>query len=39
MAYYVIFDVTIHDLPKYQQFLKALRQEASTANIVGVEGV
>jgi uncharacterized protein (DUF1330 family) len=95
MAYYVIFDVTIHDLPKYQQYmakikpvieaaggrylvrggvhmviegdwrptrlvifefpslaaaqsfygspeyqtLKALRQEASSANIVGVEGV
>jgi uncharacterized protein (DUF1330 family) len=95
MAYYVIFDVTIHDLPKYQEYmakikpvieaaggrylvrggahmviegdwrptrlvifefpslaaaqsfygspeyqtLKALRQEASSANIVGVEGV
>jgi uncharacterized protein (DUF1330 family) len=95
MAYYVIFDVTIHDLPKYQQYmakikpvieaaggrylvrggahtviegdwtptrlvlfefpsqvaaqafyvspeyqsLKALRQEASSANAVGVEGV
>ena len=95
MAYYVIFDVTIHDLPKYQEYmtkikpvieaaggrylarggthtviegdwkptrlvvfefpslvaaqsfyvspeyqsLKALRQEASSANVVGVEGV
>jgi len=95
MAYYVIFDVTIHDLPKYQEYmarikpvieasggrylvrgaahtviegdwtptrlvifefpslaavqsfyvspeyqpLKALRMEASSANIVGVEGV
>ena len=95
MAYYVIFDVTIHDLPKYQQYmaqvkpvieaaggrylvrggmhtvlegdwkptrlvifefpslaaaqsfyvspayepLKAMRREASSANIVGVEGV
>ena len=95
MAYYVIFDVTIHDLPKYQEYmanikpvieaaggrylvrggahmviegdwkptrlvifefpspaaaqsfyvspayqsLKTLRQEASSANIVGVEGV
>lgn len=95
MAYYVIFDVTIHDLPKYQQYmaqikpvieasggrylvrggahmviegdwkptrlvifefpslaaaqsfyvspayqpLKVLRQEAGSANIVGVEGV
>lgn len=95
MAYYVIFDVTIHDLPKYQDYmakikpvieasggrylvrggqhiviegdwkptrlvifefpsveaaqsfyaspayqpLKALRLEASSANIVGVEGV
>lgn len=95
MAYYVIFDVTIHDLPKYQEYmakikpvieaaggrylvrggahtviegdwtptrlvlfefpslaaaqafyvspdyqsLKALRQAASSANVVGVEGV
>ena len=95
MAYYVIFDVTIHDLAKYQQYmaqikpvieaaggrylarggahtvlegdwkptrlvifefpsraaaqsfyvspeyepLKAMRREASSANIVGVEGV
>ena len=95
MAYYVILDVTIHDLPKYQQYmaqvkpvieaaggrylvrggmhtvlegdwkptrlvifefpslaaaqsfyvspayepLKAMRREASSANIVGVEGV
>ena len=95
MAYYVIFDVTIHDLPKYQEYmaqikpvieaaggrylvrggthtviegdwkptrlvifefpslaavqsfytspayqpLKAMRQAAGTANIVGVEGV
>lgn len=95
MAYYVIFDVAIHDLPKYQQYmaqikpvieaaggrylvrggthtvlegdwkptrlvifefpsltaaqsfyvspeyesLKAMRREASSANIVGVEGV
>mgnify|MGYP006316428385 FL=1 len=95
MAYYVIFDVTIHDLPKYQEYmakikpvieaaggrylarggahtviegdwkptrlvlfefpslvaaqsfyvspeyqsLKALRQQASSANVVGVEGV
>ena len=95
MAYYVIFDVTIHDLPKYEEYmgkikpvieaaggrylvrggthmvlegdwkptrlvifefpslaaaqsfymspayqtLKALRMEASSANIVGVEGV
>ena len=95
MAYYVIFDVTIHDPPKYQEYmakikpvieaaggrylvrggahmviegdwkptrlvvfefpslvsaqsfyvspeyqsLKALRQEASSANIVGVDGV
>jgi uncharacterized protein (DUF1330 family) len=95
MAYYVIFDVTIHDLPRYQEYmaqikpvieaaggrylvrggahrvlegdwkptrlvifefpslvaaqsfyvspayqpLKAMRQAASSANIVGVEGV
>lgn len=95
MAYYVIFDVRIHDLPKYQEYmarikpvieasggrylvrggahsvlegdwkptrlvlfefpsqaaaqsfyvspgyqpLKALRKEASSANIVGVEGI
>jgi len=45
MAYYVIFEFpsqaaaqSFYVSPEYQP-LKALRQEASSANIVGVEGV
>jgi uncharacterized protein (DUF1330 family) len=44
MAYYVILDVTIHDLARYQEYMVQVKPMieaagASHASIVGVEGI
>lgn len=39
MSAYVIFDVEIRDMSRYQDFMKAVRDECSSARLVCVEGV